>query len=145
MTDLAIDADATPLHATVGAKFAYGTTGVSQALLCFAVSHAHAVLEEEILIHAGGRRVRAHELAGDHGTRLHLVEEVGDGWLEVTYRAVVDIGPFSQNRQRADQSRPVAHDWACAHCGAARCIDGVANRDRPSANHCAWQRALIPR
>lgn len=92
MTDLAIvDADPTPLQATVGAKFAYGTTGVREALLSFAVSSAHDIVEEEILIHAGGRQIEARELAGNHGTRLHLVEDVGDGWLEVTYRAVVDI------------------------------------------------------
>ncbi|EKA62454.1 transglutaminase-like domain-containing protein [Janibacter hoylei] len=92
MTDLAIvDAAATPLQARVGTKFAYSTTGVREALLSFAVSNAHDILEEEILIHAGGREVQARELAGNHGTRLHLVEGVGDGWLEVTYSALVDI------------------------------------------------------
>lgn len=92
MTDLAIvDAAPTPLRARVGTKFAYGTTGVHEALLSFAVSGAHTILEEEILIHAAGRRVDAVELAGNHGTRLHLVEDVGDGWLEVTYSALVDI------------------------------------------------------
>lgn len=92
MTDLAIvDSTTTPLRARVGTKFAYGTTGVREALLSFAVSSAHDILEEEILIHAAGRRVEAVELAGNHGTRLHLVEEVGDGWLEVTYSALVDI------------------------------------------------------
>ena len=92
MTDLAIvDADPTALRARVGAKFAYATTGVREALMSFAVSAAHDILEEEILIHSGGRQVEARELAGNHGTRLHLVEEVGDGWLEVTYSALVDI------------------------------------------------------
>lgn len=92
MTDLAIvDADSTPLRARVGTKFAYGTTGVREALLSFAVSSAHDIVEEEILIHAGGTQVEARELAGNHGTRLHHVEDVGDGWLEVTYNALVDI------------------------------------------------------
>ena len=92
MTDLAIvDAAPTPLRVRVGTKFAYGTNGVREALLSFAVSNAHDILEEEILIHAGGREVQARELAGNHGTRLHLVEGVGDGWLEVTYSALVDI------------------------------------------------------
>lgn len=92
MTDLAIvDADPTPLQARVGAKFAYATNGVREALMSFAVSNSHAILEEEILIHAGGRQVEARELAGNHGTRLHLVEDVGDGWLEVTYSALVDV------------------------------------------------------
>lgn len=92
MTDLAIvDAAPTPLRARVGTKFAYGTNGVREALLSFAVSNAHDILEEEILIHAAGRQVEARELAGNHGTRLHLVEGVGDGWLEVTYSALVDI------------------------------------------------------
>ena len=62
MTDLAIvDAAATPLQARVGTKFAYSTTGVREALLSFAVSNAHDILEEEILIHAGGREVQAVE------------------------------------------------------------------------------------
>lgn len=92
MTDLAIvDAAPTPLRARVGTKFAYGTNGVREALLSFAVSNAHDILEEEILIHAAGRQIEARELAGNHGTRLHLVEDVGDGWLEVTYSALVDI------------------------------------------------------
>lgn len=92
MTDLAIvDADSTPLQARVGTRFAYGTNGVREALLSFAVSSAHDIVEEEILIHAGGRQIEARELAGNHGTRLHLVENVGDGWLEVTYSALVDI------------------------------------------------------
>lgn len=92
MTDLAIvDADPTALRARVGTKFAYATSGVREALMSFAVSGAHDILEEEILIHAGGRQVEARELAGNHGTRLHLVEDVGDGWLEVTYSALVDI------------------------------------------------------
>lgn len=92
MTDLAIvDADSTPLQARVGTRFAYGTNGVREALLSFAVSNAHDIVEEEILIHAGGRQIEARELAGNHGTRLHLVENVGDGWLEVTYSALVDI------------------------------------------------------
>lgn len=92
MTDLAIvDAAPTPLRARVGTKFAYGTTGVSEALLSFAVSGAHDLVEEDILVHAAGRQVEPVELAGNHGTRLHLVEDVGDGWLEVTYRALVDI------------------------------------------------------
>ena len=92
MTDLAIvDADSTLLQARVGTKFAYGTTGVREALMSFAVSNAHDILEEEILIHSGGRQVEARELAGNHGTRLHVVDEVHDGWLEVTYSALVDI------------------------------------------------------
>lgn len=92
MSDPAIDAaDPTPLRARVGTKFAYGTRGVREALLSFAVSHSHEVLEEEILVHAAGRQVEPLELAGDHGTRLHLVEDVGDGWLEVTYSALVDL------------------------------------------------------
>jgi len=92
MTDLAIvDAAPTPLRARVGTQFAYGTTGVHEALLSFAVSSAHDIVEEEILIHAAGREVEAVELAGNHGTRLHVVEDVGDGWLEVTYNALVDI------------------------------------------------------
>ena len=92
MTDLAIvDAAPTPLRARVGTKFAYGTDGVREALLSFAVSNAHDILEEEILIHAAGRQVEARELAGNHGTRLHVVEGVGNGWLEVTYSALVDI------------------------------------------------------
>ena len=92
MTDLAIvDAAPTPLRARVGTKFAYGTRGVREALLSFAVSGAHAILEEDILIHAAGREVEAVELAGNHGTRLHVVGDVGDGWLEVTYSALVDI------------------------------------------------------
>ncbi|GAA8845237.1 transglutaminase family protein [Helicobacter pylori] len=92
MTDLAIvDAAPTPLRVRVGTKFAYGTNGVREALLSFAVSNAHDILEEEILIHAAGRQVEARELAGNHGTRLHVVEDVGSGWLEVTYSALVDI------------------------------------------------------
>ncbi len=110
MTDLAIvAADPTPLRARVGTKFAYGTTGVREALLSFAVSTAHEIVEEEILIHAAGRQVEPIELAGSHGTRLHLVEEVGDGWLEVTYNALVDI-----TRPTGEQSgAEVAYDrWA---------------------------------
>ncbi len=92
MTDLAIvDAASTPLRARVGTKFAYGTKGVKEALLSFAVSRAHHVVEEHLLVHAAGRQVEPQELAGNHGTRLHLVDDVGDGWLEVTYEAVVDI------------------------------------------------------
>ncbi len=92
MTDLAIvDADSTPLRARVGTKFAYGTSGVSRALLSFAVSGAHDIREESILVHAAGRLVEPREIPGDHGTRLHVVDDVGDGWLEVTYEAVVDI------------------------------------------------------
>ena len=85
MTDLAIvDGDSTPLQARVGTKFAYGTTGVREALLSFAVSSAHDILEEEILIHAGGKQVQARELAGTayglavraaHGWRGHRVHE----------------------------------------------------------------------
>ena len=110
MTDLAIvDAAPTPLRARVGTKFAYGTTGVSEALLSFAVSGAHDVVEEDILVHAAGRPVDPVELAGNHGTRLHLVEAVGDGWLEVTYRALVDI-----TRPTGDQvGEEIAFDrWA---------------------------------
>lgn len=102
MTDLAIvDAASTPLQARVGTKFAYGTQGVREALLSFAVSNAHDIIEEEILIHAGGKQIEARELAGNHGTRLHLVEGVGDGWLEVTYSALVDI-----TRPTGDQVGP---------------------------------------
>lgn len=92
MTDLAIvDARDTPFRAKVGTTFAYGTNGVRSALLSFAVAHSHAVVEERILVHAAGKEVTPRELAGDHGTRLHLVEDVGTGWLEVTYEATVDI------------------------------------------------------
>lgn len=92
MTDLAIvDARPTPLRAVVGTTFAYGTDGVRSALLSFAVAGSHSVVEERLLVHAAGREVTPRELAGDHGTRLHLVEGVGSGWLEVTYEAVVDI------------------------------------------------------
>lgn len=92
MTDAAIvEAQPTPLRAKVGTTFAYATTDVRSALLSFAVANSHDVLEERLLVHAGGREVTPRELAGDHGTRLHLVDEVGTGWLEVTYEATVDI------------------------------------------------------
>ena len=65
MTDLAIaEADSTPLRARVGAKFAYGTSGVSRALLSFAVSGAHDIREESILVHAAGRLVEPREIPG---------------------------------------------------------------------------------
>ena len=107
MTDLAIvAAEPTPLRARVGTKFAYGTNGVREALLSFAVSSAHEILEEEILVHAAGRQVEPIELAGNHGTRLHLIEDVGDGWLEVTYNALVDI-----TRPTGEQAAlEIAHD-----------------------------------
>ncbi|NYF98593.1 transglutaminase-like domain-containing protein [Janibacter cremeus] len=107
MTDLAIvAADPTTLRARVGTKFAYSTTGVREALLSFAVSSAHEVLEEEILVHTGGTQVEPIELVGSHGTRLHLLEEVGDGWLEVTYSALVDL-----TRPTGEQVGPeVTHD-----------------------------------
>ena len=107
MTDLAIvAADATGLRARVGTKFAYSTSGVRDALLSFAVSSAHEILQEEILVHAAGEQVEPVELAGNHGTRLHLVEGVGSGWLEVTYSATVDL-----TRPTGEQSGPeVLHD-----------------------------------
>lgn len=110
MTDLAIvDSVSTPLRARVGTKFAYGTKGVREALLSFAVSRSHEILEEEVLVHAGGRQVQPVELAGSHGTRLHVVDDVGDGWLEVTYSALVDI-----TRPTGDQvGTEIAYDrWA---------------------------------
>ena len=90
-TPLAASSDPTPMIARVGAKFAYATTSVDAALMSFAVSDAHVVLDETILVHAAGEQVEPVELRGDHGTRLHLVEGVGTGWLEVTYEATVDI------------------------------------------------------
>lgn len=83
--------DATAMTAKVGTTFAYGTTNVDAALLSFAVSDAHVIVDERVLVHAAGKEITPTELRGDHGTRLHLVEGVGSGWLEVTYEATVEI------------------------------------------------------
>ena len=81
----------TAMTAKVGTTFAYGTTNVRAALLSFAVSDAHIIVDERVLVHAAGKEITPTELRGDHGTRLHLVEGVGSGWLEVTYEATVEI------------------------------------------------------
>ncbi|GAB3109454.1 transglutaminase family protein [Janibacter alkaliphilus] len=92
MTDAAIvEGRPTSRRARVGATFAYATTDVRSALLSFAVAGSHEIVEEHLLVHAAGREVTPRELAGDHGTRLHVLDEVGTGWLEVTYEAIVDI------------------------------------------------------
>ena len=81
----------TAMTAKVGTTFAYGTTNVDAALLSFAVADAHVIVDERVLVHAAGKEITPTELRGDHGTRLHLVEGVGSGWLEVTYEATVEI------------------------------------------------------
>lgn len=82
---------ASGLRARVGTTFAYGTQDVRSALLSFAVAHTETVIEEQILIHVAGKEVTPTELRDDHGTRLFQIDEVGTGWLEVTYEAVVDL------------------------------------------------------
>lgn len=105
MTDLA-SAAPSPLRARVGTTFAYATQGVGEALLSFAAAEGHELLEEDVLVHSGGRQVEPRELAGDHGTRLHLVDDVRDGWLEVTYSALVELGrPVDQPGREAAVDR----------------------------------------
>ncbi|WP_370890652.1 transglutaminase family protein [Janibacter sp. GXQ6167] len=96
-----------PLVAEVGASFAYGTKGVSRALLSFAVAKGLTVLEEDLVVHVAGARVEPTVVDGLHGTRLHQIDEVPDGWLEVSYRARVDLSvqPTSPQGTVADLER----------------------------------------
>ncbi len=96
MTSVSPDqaAGSTPpgLRAKVGTTFAYGVTDVRSALLSFAVSSHHVLVSEELTLHVGGEKVVPAELVRPDGTRMYQLEDVGSGWLEVTYDAVVDLG-----------------------------------------------------
>lgn len=134
------------LVARVGCTFAYGTTDVHSALLSFAVAGTQDVVDERILVHAAGRQVEPVELQGDHGTRLHLVEDVGTGWLEVTYEATVRIAPPTDSPPTSSTEDPVAEyeRWVCTRqsryaesdrlaATAARELAGTSGLERAQA------------
>ena len=62
-------------------------TGVADAVLSIAVASDATLSAETLVATVGGSEVVVREISGEHGARLHVIDGVGPGRLDVTYRA----------------------------------------------------------
>lgn len=64
-------------------------TGAADLVLAVVPSTGHAVEDEILAVTLDGRPLAVHELADEHGARLHRASGFGDGRLDVTYSSTV--------------------------------------------------------
>ena len=64
-------------------------TPAADLVLAVAPAAGHAVEDEALTVLLDGRPLEVHELADEHGARLHRAVGFGDGHLDVTYSATV--------------------------------------------------------
>ena len=73
----------------VSCSFEAELGGTTAVVLSVAVADEVPRVDEELLVTLDGQPLEVREVLDDHGARLHTVDRLGPGRLEVDYRATI--------------------------------------------------------
>jgi transglutaminase-like putative cysteine protease len=113
---------------------------ITDVALAVAVARSAAIEHESLVVTLDGRAVELREALDEHGSRLHLADQVRPGLLAVTYEATavgstapVPVAPIDPTRYRR-ASRYCESDWLTAFARAEfRQLEGQALLDGVSS------------